>query len=110
MPGNFSPKSLAWIPNSSGFLYFNEDDEAFELWEKIEDLPKGRIVRLGEADNFWAMGDTGPCGPCSEIHIDQGPETRMRTGRTVLSAATVIDTLSCGTWFSCSFTGMSPAP
>jgi alanyl-tRNA synthetase len=53
---------------------FEDDDEAYALWEKIEDLPKGRIVRLGEADNFWAMGDTGPCGPCSEIHIDQGPE------------------------------------
>ena len=53
---------------------FEHDDEAFALWEKIEDLPKGRIVRMGEADNFWAMGDTGPCGPCSEIHIDQGPE------------------------------------
>ena len=53
---------------------FEDDDEAFALWEKVEDLPKGRIVRLGEADNFWAMGDTGPCGPCSEIHIDQGPE------------------------------------
>ena len=52
---------------------FEDDDEAFALWEKIEDLPRGRIVRLGEADNFWAMGDTGPCGPCSEIHIDQGP-------------------------------------
>ncbi len=53
---------------------FEDDDEAYTLWEKVEDLPKGRIVRLGEADNFWAMGDTGPCGPCSEIHIDQGPE------------------------------------
>jgi alanyl-tRNA synthetase len=53
---------------------FEDDDEAYALWEKIEDLPRGRIVRLGEADNFWAMGDTGPCGPCSEIHIDQGPE------------------------------------
>ncbi|MEN8189480.1 MAG: alanine--tRNA ligase [Thermodesulfobacteriota bacterium] len=53
---------------------FEDDDEAFELWEKIEGLPKGRIVRLDEKDNFWAMGDTGPCGPCSEIHIDQGPE------------------------------------
>ncbi len=52
---------------------FEDDDEAYKLWEKVEDLPKGRIVRLGEADNFWAMGDTGPCGPCSEIHIDQGP-------------------------------------
>jgi alanyl-tRNA synthetase len=62
------PKEKLWIS------VFEDDDEAFDLWEKIEDLPKGRIVRLGEADNFWAMGDTGPCGPCSEIHIDQGPE------------------------------------
>lgn len=53
---------------------FEEDDEAFAMWEKIEDLPEGQIVRLGAEDNFWAMGDTGPCGPCSEIHIDQGPE------------------------------------
>ena len=51
---------------------YKDDDEAFELWEKVDDLPKGRIVRLGEKDNFWAMGDTGPCGPCSEIYIDQG--------------------------------------
>ena len=53
---------------------FEEDDEAYELWEKVEDLPPGHLVRLGAKDNFWAMGDTGPCGPCSEIHIDQGPE------------------------------------
>ncbi len=51
---------------------FDDDDEAEELWLKIDDLPKGRIVRMGEKDNFWSMGDTGPCGPCSEIHIDQG--------------------------------------
>ncbi len=62
------PKEKLWVS------VFEDDDEAFALWEKIEGLPKGRIVRLGEADNFWAMGDTGPCGPCSEIHIDQGPE------------------------------------
>jgi alanyl-tRNA synthetase len=53
---------------------YNDDDEAFALWEQVETLPKGRIVRMGEKDNFWAMGDTGPCGPCSEIHIDQGAE------------------------------------
>ncbi len=51
---------------------FDDDDEAYALWDKVENLPKGRIVRMGEKDNFWAMGDTGPCGPCSEIHIDQG--------------------------------------
>ena len=49
-----------------------DDDEAFNLWRRI--LPEDRIVRLGERDNFWAMGDTGPCGPCSEIVIDQGEE------------------------------------
>ena len=53
---------------------FDDDDEAYDLWEQVEDLPKGRIVRMGEEENFWAMGDTGPCGPCSEIHIDQGVE------------------------------------
>jgi len=51
-----------------------KDDEAWEIWHKDIGLPAERIVRLGEKDNFWSMGDTGPCGPCSEILIDQGPE------------------------------------
>ncbi len=50
------------------------DDEAARLWQSEVGLPPERIVRLGDEENFWAMGDTGPCGPCSEIHIDQGPE------------------------------------
>lgn len=70
----FLTGELGLNPEQLWVSVYQEDDEAFELWEQIEDLPKGRIVRLGEADNFWAMGDTGPCGPCSEIHIDQGPE------------------------------------
>lgn len=49
-----------------------DDDEAFGLWQEIAGLPPERIIRLGEKDNFWAMGDTGPCGPCSEIIIDRG--------------------------------------
>jgi alanyl-tRNA synthetase len=52
-----------------------DDDEAQDIWEREIGLPPERIKRLGEKDNFWVMGDTGPCGPCSEILIDQGPET-----------------------------------
>ncbi len=60
------PKDRLWV------TVFREDDEAFKLWEKIG-VPASRIVRCDEKDNFWQMADTGPCGPCSEIHFDQGP-------------------------------------
>jgi len=53
---------------------FREDDEAEELWQKVAGVPKERIFRLDEKDNFWQMGETGPCGPCSEIYYDFGPE------------------------------------
>src|SRR5271166_3174074 len=52
---------------------FREDDEAEQLWQKVAGVSKDRIFRLDEADNFWQMGDTGPCGPCSEIFYDFGP-------------------------------------
>jgi len=51
---------------------FAEDDHAFDLWKKIAGLPESRIVRIATSDNFWQMGDTGPCGPCSEIFYDHG--------------------------------------
>ncbi|AJY47009.1 alanine--tRNA ligase [Martelella endophytica] len=51
---------------------YHEDDEAFELWKKIAGLPEDRIIRIKTSDNFWSMGDTGPCGPCSEIFFDHG--------------------------------------
>lgn len=53
---------------------YAEDDEAFDLWRKIAGLDERRIIRIATSDNFWAMGDTGPCGPCSEIFYDHGPE------------------------------------
>jgi alanyl-tRNA synthetase len=52
---------------------YEEDDEAFALWNTEAGVPADRIFRLGKKDNFWAMGETGPCGPCSEIHYDQDP-------------------------------------
>jgi len=60
------PKDRMWI------TIFREDDEADRLWRKIGVSPS-RIVRCGEKDNFWQMADAGPCGPCSELHFDQGP-------------------------------------
>ncbi len=52
---------------------FHTDDEAANLWREVTDIPPERILRFGEKDNFWEMGEVGPCGPCSEIHIDRGP-------------------------------------
>jgi len=60
----FEPKRL-WA------TVYTDDDEAAKLWERY--LPASRVLRFGEKDNFWSMGDTGPCGPCSELHVDQGP-------------------------------------
>lgn len=53
---------------------YADDDEAFGLWKKIADFPDDRIIRIGTSDNFWSMGDTGPCGPCSEIFYDHGED------------------------------------
>ncbi len=62
------PREKLWV------TVFREDDEAAELWPRLTGISPDRVVRLDEEDNFWAMGDTGPCGPCSEILIDQGED------------------------------------
>ena len=60
-------------PEQLWITVYRDDDDAHRIWNREVGVPAGRIFRLGEKDNFWAMGDTGPCGPCSEIHFDQGP-------------------------------------
>ncbi len=59
-------------PQKLTVTVYYDDDEAFNLWKKISALPEERIIRIATSDNFWAMGDTGPCGPCSEIFYDHG--------------------------------------
>ena len=59
-------------PNRLTVTVYHTDDEAFDLWKKIAGLPEERIIRIATKDNFWAMGDNGPCGPCSEIFFDHG--------------------------------------
>jgi alanyl-tRNA synthetase len=70
---------------------FREDDTAWDIWHKQENIPESRIMRLDEKDNFWAMGDTGPCGPCSEVHYDFGKSPIPGHGECDL-------TCSCGRW------------
>jgi len=59
-------------PDNLWVSIYLDDDEAMSIWQAETGIAENRIVRLGEADNFWSMGDTGPCGPCSEIHVDRG--------------------------------------
>jgi alanyl-tRNA synthetase len=70
------PEDRLWV------TVYEKDDEAEELWVKLAGVKRERIIRLGEADNFWAMGDTGPCGPCSEIHyyIGNEPHSQSKEG------------------------------
>src|SRR5207245_4949248 len=73
---------------------FTDDDDAFGLWEKVAGFTDDRVLRLGEEDNFWAMGDTGPCGPCSEVHCRQGehlPGPEEAAGRSCLGPACECD-------------------
>jgi alanyl-tRNA synthetase len=90
----FLTRDLALPPARLWATVYTDDDEAFGLWQKVAGLGEDRILRLGEKDNFWAMGDTGPCGPCSEVHYHQGddlPCAEAAAGRPCLGPACECD-------------------
>jgi hypothetical protein len=92
------PKEKMWI------TIYLEDDEAFHLWRKIG-IPEDRIVRLGEKDNFWAMGETGPCGPCSEI-ITIREKGSAAAVRIAVWDVTATASWNSGTLSLCNLTGI----
>ncbi|MGI6588928.1 MAG: alanine--tRNA ligase [Peptococcia bacterium] len=69
---DFLTKEMSLPEDKLYATIYQDDDEAYDLWRKLTSIPPERIIRLGEKDNFWSMGDTGPCGPCSEVLIDRG--------------------------------------
>ncbi|HEY5656902.1 MAG TPA: alanine--tRNA ligase [Myxococcota bacterium] len=70
---------------------FREDDQAYGIWREVVGLPEQKVMRLDEDENFWAMGDTGPCGPCAEIHIDFGENPHC-------TSAVCGPACDCGRW------------
>ncbi len=79
---NFLTQDLGIDKNELFVSVYEEDDEAFEIWEKAVGIPKERIYRFGKKDNFWQMGDTGPCGPCTEIFVDTRPQSERTVAPT----------------------------
>ena len=69
---NLITKDFGLDKNRLYFTVFNEDDEAFNIWKKVTGFSEDRIIKISTSDNFWSMGETGPCGPCSEIFFDHG--------------------------------------
>jgi len=73
---NLATKDFGLNKNRLYFTVFNEDEEAFNLWKKITGLGEDKIIKISTSDNFWSMGETGPCGPCSEIFYDHGDQLK----------------------------------
>ena len=73
---NLVTKNFGLDKNRLYFTVFNEDEEAFNLWKKITGLGEDKIIKISTSDNFWSMGETGPCGPCSEIFYDHGDQLK----------------------------------
>lgn len=76
---NLLTKGYKLKPENLYVSVYEEDQEAFDIWHQEMGIPRERIMRFGKKDNFWQMGDTGPCGPCTEIYVDQRPEEEQNT-------------------------------
>jgi alanyl-tRNA synthetase len=90
----FLTKDLALDRKRLIATVYTDDDDAFALWKQVAGFGDDRVLRLGEKDNFWAMGDTGPCGPCSEVHFHQGDHiacAEVAAGRPCLGVACECD-------------------
>jgi len=70
----FITKELKLAPETIHISVYKTDDESYDIWQSHINIPTEKIHRLGEVENFWSMGDVGPCGPCTEMHVDRGPE------------------------------------
>ena len=92
-------KDFGLSPEKLLVTVYAEDDDAFGLWKKIAGLPESKIIRIPTSDNFWSMGDTGPCGPCSEIFYDHGD--RFRAARRVRRTKTATVSSRSGISSSC---------
>ena len=115
MRGNCSPRCFKLPTDKLWVTVYAEDDEAYDIWHKDIGVPGERIVRIGDnkgaryaSDNFWMMGDTGPCGPCTEIFYDHGPEA-FPAARPARPTRTATATSKSGTTCSCSSTATRPA-
>ena len=93
------PKERLWI------TVFRDDDEAEILWQEVAGVAPERILRMDEKDNFWAMGDTGPCGPCSEIHYDRVKSMPRQGPECALGVCDWTAGWKYGIWSSCNITG-----
>lgn len=95
------PPEKLWV------TVYEQDDEAADIWLKEMKVSAERFSRCGDKDNFWSMGDTGPCGPCTEIFYDHGPEIAGGLQEVLMRMAIAI--LRSGTWYSCSTIGIRKA-
>jgi len=96
---NLLTKEFKLPPDKLLVTVYHTDDEAFKIWKKISGFPDSKIIRIPTNDNFWSMGDTGPCGPSSEIFYDHGDG--IPGGPPEVPTQTVIASLKSGTWSSC---------